>query len=182
MATRDGNVQALTPDGKTITLSPNQAVPSGSQIITDQGRVGMKLPGDSRLWVNGGSSLTLKYNNQDAQVALSRGEIAYQSNTQGTGSLAVTAANVEVNSAKAVDMKIEDNAAKVSVLAKQAAVGVKGQTKLRVNSGTKVAIPLSGAAPPHQEVFVKAPDYWTYDLEPQVPTSDSQRNRNRARK
>lgn len=29
MATRDGNVQALTPEGKTLTLADNQAVPLG---------------------------------------------------------------------------------------------------------------------------------------------------------
>ena len=183
MATRDGNVQALTPDGKTLTLAENQVVPSGSQIITDQGRVGLKLPGDNLLWVNGGSSLTLNYSGQVTSVSLNRGEIAYRATPQGTGSLAVAATSVEVKDAKAVDMKIEDNAAKVSVLDKQAFVGAKGRPSVKVKGGTKAIVPLTGIGPPRMEAIIGRPDSWTDDLFPMVPTNDKNlRGKNRTQR
>ncbi|MGD0093955.1 MAG: FecR domain-containing protein, partial [Planctomycetota bacterium] len=179
--TRDGHVQATTPDGKTMALAPNQQVPSGSEIVTDQGRVGLTLPGGATFWVNGGSSLTLRYRGQDTQVALSRGEVAYKTNLQGTGSLAVTATNVEVNQAKAVNMKIEDNAAKVSVLDKQATVGVKGRPGVKVNKKTRVIVPLAGVGPMVNETWTVPPDLWTTDLQPTIPTSDPTNQKHKSR-
>jgi len=179
MATRDGNVQALTPDGKTLTLVENQAVPSGSQIITDQGRVGLRLPGGNMLWVNGGSSLTLNYSGQIASVVLNRGEIAYKA-APGAGSLAVTATSVEVKDAKAVDMKIEDNMAKVAVLDMQASVGVKGRPSAKVKSGTKASVSLTGLGQTHTEAIAGRPNSWTDDLFPMIPTNDKNpRGKNR---
>jgi len=179
LATRDGNIQALTPDGQTLTLAPNQVVPSGCQIITDQGRVGLRLPGDNRLWVNGGSSLTLNYSGQLASVVLNRGEIAYKTAPEGTGSLAVVATDVEVKDAKYVDMKIEDNAAKVSVLDKQTSVGAKGRPSVKAKSGTRVIVPLTGAGQTRTETITTRPDYWTDDLFPLTPTSNNPRSKNR---
>jgi hypothetical protein len=176
LITRGGNVQALTPDGNTLALAQNQVVPSGSQIITDQGRVAFRLPGGNEFWVNGASSLKLSYAGQAASAALDRGEIAYRSIPQGLGALDLVAGNVEVKDAKAVDVKIEDMAAKVAVLDKQATVGPKGQPGMKVKSGTKATIPLSGASPAKTEPIVGRPDSWTDDIAPMSDTKYDTRN------
>lgn len=163
LLTRDGYVQARTPEGAPVTLTKGQRVASGSQILTDQGRVGLLLPGDGRLWVNGGSSLTLRIRGQETEVTLVRGEIAYRPG--GGGSLSVKAENAFATNAKAADVKIEGNALKVFVLDKEAAVGGKGKGAVRVGSGSQATVALNGNEPVRKDAFAGRPDAWKDDLD-----------------
>jgi ferric-dicitrate binding protein FerR (iron transport regulator) len=159
-ALRDGNVQARTPRGEFVTLQTNQQIPSGSEIVTDQGRVALVLPGNGRLWINRNSSLVLSFRGSLTQVALKSGEISYKA---PSGSLLLTSSGIQVADAKAVDVKLQGDMLAICVSEKSASVSAKGKT-VKVNAGQKATVALSGDSALQKDSFAGVADSWRLDL------------------
>jgi len=180
LTTKDGNVQARMPGGELTVLSPERELPSGT-VITSEGRAGLRLPGEGRLWINSGTSLTLTMiGSQETVVTLNRGEISYE--PPASGSLTVNAGNAQVSKAKKVDVKVENAALTAYVLDRTALVGPKGK-QLPIGSGRKATVALAGTDMPHSEATTGiAPDVWSYDLKViRTPASSTPDGRSKIR-
>ncbi|MFH0940094.1 MAG: hypothetical protein V1899_12565 [Planctomycetota bacterium] len=153
-----GAVLASTPSGVQALVIGN-TLPSGTEIVTDQGRVVLALPGDGRLAINSNSSLTFELRRGGILITLNAGEIDYQ----GADSLTVAAGGVNITNAKSVDIKRDGNRVITAVMAKTAYIGTKGKATL-VKSGFQAVVVLGGDTPPRIEAFVERPNSWTADI------------------
>jgi len=153
-----GTAQARKPNGETMTLALSSQIPSGSDVITDESRIGLVLPGNGRLFVNTKTRLTLTIEGMNTTIALQSGEISYRA--PAAGSLTLTAGAVTVNRAKVVDAEILNAALVVHVLDQTIQIGTKTK-RLQVQAGSTATAALNGAETPKKELTDGKPDAWT---------------------
>jgi hypothetical protein len=146
-ALRGGSVEAAK-DGKAQSIKVRDAIASGSQIFTGEGRVALVLPGDGRLWANRGTDLTISFQNKNTIVTLTSGEVSYKAG--GGGALSLNAGNISVSSAKGVDVKIEDGKRVVATTGDRnsASISVKNGKSARLDANAQAVATLGSEDAP----------------------------------
>ena len=160
---RDGLVQASTAAGAQ-TVQVNDQLPSGTDIMTDNARLALVGPLNSRLWINRHSSLHIDLNGANMTVQLNKGEIAYRApmdgnltvNNAGGVQIADATGMVDVNAdptANTVVAAVIDKT--VNLVQKGNKKVVRKQTKVTVKTETNDTTIVA---------FSDHPDEWHSDM------------------
>lgn len=175
-AIRDGRAQFRpTVKGEPQSLAANDTILSGSQINSDSSRIGLKLPDDSKLYINSNSEVIVTFKGNNTEVTLNAGEVSFSG---GRGTVTVNGpllTSTKVKDAKSVNVKIEENMLVVSNLhTSPASVSNKAKTVSLGAAPAKATIALDSSKAPQMGTYPPnvSPQFWTDGIE-RIVASDT---------